>query len=180
MTDFHKAQLLNVIAKPLFHYLGDFCAVLIGERKVRIALDADVRQMEHFSMTAFGINGVDKFLSHCRSCSPVILVRILNFGLGNVVTVYDEDREPCQLFELTKGNADCFCRAEEAVVGNRCRHFAFRENKAGTRFKGNDALQILPCFGSDQPSGSATLGMRDKIWRQKELRSFWLAKAELS
>lgn len=35
-------ELLNVIAKPLFHYLGDFCAVLIGERKVRIALDADV------------------------------------------------------------------------------------------------------------------------------------------
>lgn len=163
MTDFHKAQLLNVIAKPLFHYLGNFCAVLIGERKVRIALDTDVRQMEHFGMTAFGIHSVDEFLSHRRSSSPVILVGILNFGLRNIVPVNDEDREPCQLFELTKGNADSLRRSEETVVRNRSRHFAFRENKAGTRFKGNDTLQILPCFRSDQPSGSAALGMRDKF-----------------
>lgn len=82
-----------------------------------VAFNTDIRQMKYFSVTAFCIHSLDEFLSHRRSRTPVILVGIFDFGLRNIVTVYDENREPCQLFELTKGNTDSFSRTEETVIG---------------------------------------------------------------
>lgn len=113
-----------------------------------VAFNTDIRQMQYFSVTAFCIHSLDEFLSHRRSRTPVILVGIFDFGLRNIVTVYDENREPCQLFELTKGNTDSFSRTEETVIGNRCRHFAFGKMNPEP---GSNAMMPFKLFPASVP-----------------------------
>lgn len=82
-----------------------------------VAFNTDIRQMQYFSVTAFCIHSLDEFLSHRRSRTPVILVGIFDFGLRNIVTVYDENREPCQLLNSLRGTPTALVGPKKLLLG---------------------------------------------------------------
>ena len=98
---------------------------------MRVAADADVRQVNETGMTPLTVDRFHPESCHCQTDTPGILARISCRLFRNVVGVIQEDRYPGQLQEILQGYANCFDCAAAALHG--LRHLAFREDTGGPR-----------------------------------------------
>ena len=59
---------------------------------MRVAFNADVRQMYNGAVPAAGVDGCRKFLRHIQADAPGIFVPFIGITFGNVVAVVNYDK----------------------------------------------------------------------------------------
>ena len=106
------------------------CTVVeVGEREVRVAADADLRQVHHRGVAAVPVDGLAHSLAMASRTRQLSWPKFVD-GLGrDVVAVVDDDRDPRQLGR-TPPSARPRLRAGRSALGIGRRHLAFGEHEA--------------------------------------------------
>src|SRR6185369_1002048 len=118
------------------HQVGNLDIVEVGKREMRVAVDADLRQVDDPCITAMAIDCIGPLFGHGKSYAPTILTGIGYRFLENEIAVVDDDGDAGELHELDQRNPAAFERA--CGTGHGWRYLALREDEAASRLVGDD------------------------------------------
>jgi hypothetical protein len=139
--------------------VGDLDVVQIGEREVRVATDAGLRQVHDRHVPAMLVDGIPPQPRHLQASAPGVLGGNVAGVCGNVVPIEDHDRDTRQCHEICHGHRHALDRVK--ARGNRRRNLALRKEEVAAGLEGDDRPDVRALDGG-QPAGTAGLGVREQ------------------
>lgn len=88
--------------QPVLHQVCNLYVVKVTEGEVRVAGNADFRQVDNGAVAAMAVNGCRKFMRHIQADALGIFIPLVGVVFGNVVAVVNDDRNFGQLHKFIK------------------------------------------------------------------------------